>query len=137
EATWNRLIGGQRCIDATLDALRGDCCGRIDASPALAVDPHLGPRMRVRLADDQVAPHRVELPAVIARHDAGWNPRSARERCESGSKMLAEPATRVEQEIIDGVPFEARRLERVVELLLAKHREHRFDERFIARRRSA
>ena len=76
--------------DAALQAFRRHHRGRIDARPALAVEPDLGPRVRIGLAHDQVFADRVPLAAEISRDDARRNARRAHHRRVRGSEVRAE-----------------------------------------------
>ena len=122
----------QRGIEPALDAFRRDRRRRIDAHPAAALEPDLRPGVRVRLADEQIAADRVVLAALIAGDDARRNAGGARQHRERRGEVLAEAAARVEQEVVDGVELQPRRLERVEVFLVAKLGEHRCDERLVA-----
>ncbi len=109
-------------------SLRGDRSGRIDAHPAPSFEPDFRPGVRIRLTDDQVAAHRVVFAALIAGDHARRDAGGTRQHRERGREVLAETAARVEQEIVDRIQFQPRRLERVEVFLVAKLGEHRCDE---------
>src|SRR5690606_5924760 len=132
-AGYGLILGERGGEAAALDTLRGHGCGWIDAHPAAAFQPHFRPGVRIGLPHDEVAAERVEFAALIARHDARRRPRSAREHGERGGEVLAEATARVEEEVVDRVQLQSRRLQRVEELLFAKHREYGLDERRVAR----
>ena len=108
--------------------------GRIDAPPAGARQPDLGPGVGMRLAHDQVAADRIPVAALVAGDDARRDPGRAHQRRECRGVVPAESLARVEQEIVDRIAREARRRQRVVELLLAEQLEHRLHVGGVARR---
>src|SRR5690606_39544982 len=57
-------------IRAEFDARRADRRGWIDAHPAAAVEPDLGPRMRIRATHQQVLAARDPPAALVAGHHA-------------------------------------------------------------------
>ena len=59
------------------DAVGRDRGHGIDANPPLVREPDLGPRVGVRLANDEVAADTVELAALIAGDDSRREPRGA------------------------------------------------------------
>ena len=122
----------ERRFEPALDTLRSDGGRWIDAHPAAPFEPHLRPCVRLRLADQQIAAHRVVLAALVAGDHARRDAGGARQHRERGREVLAESAARVEQEIVDGVQLQPRRLERVEVFLVAKLGEHRCDECLVA-----
>ena len=94
------------------------------AHPASTFEPDFGPGVRIRLPHDQIAADRVVLAALIAGDDARGNARGAHHHRERRREVLAEAAPRVEQEVVDRIRVEPRRLERVEELFVAKLVEH-------------
>ncbi len=122
----------KRRFEPALDTLRSDGSRWIDAHPAAPFEPDLRPCVRLRLADQQIAAQRVEFAALVAGDHARRDAGGARQHRERGREVLAESAARVEQEIVDGVQLQPRRLERVEVFLVAKLGEHRGDERLVA-----
>ncbi len=137
EPALQQVLCGQRGRGPALNALRCDRGRRIDAGPAGVRKPDLGPGMRMRLAQDQVAADRVPFAALVAADDPRRDAGGAHHHRESGRKVAAETLARVEQEIVHRVALEAGRRQRVVERLVAEHREHRAREFPVAARRGA
>ena len=129
QASRHRFEFAHRADQPALDALRGHRRRRIDAQPAAALDPDLGPRVRVALPHDQVAAQGIELAALVAGDDPGRHAGRAHHQRERRGVVLAEAATGLEQELVHRVFRELRRVERVDERLLAKHRQHRLRDR--------
>ncbi len=125
---------GMRAAD---HPLRRDRRGRIDAHPAAAVEPHLVPGMRVALAQDPVIGVAVVGAALVAGDHARRNAGGAHQGGERRGVVPAEAAAGVEQEFVDRILAEHRRLERVEERLCAKHREHRLRVAGVVRMRGA
>src|SRR5690606_37981785 len=114
---------GRRQPHAALDALRRDGGGRVDANPAAAREPDLGARMRIGLPDLPVAVDRVALAALVAGDDAGRDAEGAHQYREGAGIVFAEAGTGAEQEIVDAVASQQRRLQRVPERFAAEHRQ--------------
>ena len=83
---------GQQVEDAALQAFGRHHRGGIDARPALAVQPHLGPGVRLRLAHEQVAADRIPFAAEITGDDARRHAGGAHHRGVGRSEVAAEPA---------------------------------------------
>jgi hypothetical protein len=126
----DRLVVGDRPRQSRLDARRRDGGGRVDPPPC-AVDQHLGPRVRVGLAHDEIPAARVDLAALVAGDDARGNPGGPHQHRERAREVLAEAAARLEQEPVDRVAAEKWRGQRVDERLVAEPRERGGDERAV------
>ena len=88
---------------AALHAFGRDGGGRVDAHPAAAVLPDLGPGVGVALAYDEVAVLRQRINALVAGDDARGHVHGPHDDDESAGEMLAEAELAVEPELVDGV----------------------------------
>ena len=111
----------QRVVEALFDASRRHRRGRIDAHPAVPLDPDFGPGVGVGLAHDQVVADPIVLAALVAGDDAGRDSGATHDQRKGAGVMLAESAPCAEQEFIDGVASQRRRAQGIDVLLLAKH----------------
>jgi hypothetical protein len=131
-----RLRPVRRIVDlrrATLDTRRTHRRGRIDALPATAVAPDFRPGVRVRLAHEQVTARVAPPAALVAGDDARGNAGRAHEEHERGRVVLAEALARVEQEFVDGIAAEQRRIQRVGEARV-EHRQRALHDGVVVRR---
>ena len=126
----HRLALRQRGPETAFDARRCDGGSRIEALPC-AGDERFGPRVRIGVTHDHVAPVRVDLSALIAGDDARRNAGGAQQHDERAGVVFAESASRVEQKGVDRIACEQRRCQRVGERLLAEPIEHCGDVRAI------
>src|SRR4051794_6414468 len=124
-AAGHGFILTQRAFDATLNTLGRHRRGWIHANPAFAVDPDFRPCVCVRLPHDQVAAQSVVFATLITKYYVGRDSGGTCHEGEGGCEVFAESASSIEEEIIDRICFEARRLERVIKLLLAKFLQYR------------
>ena len=122
------VSGRQRGLDAALDPGRGDRAGRVDPHPAAPVEPDLGPGVGVGLADDHVVAQAVDLAAQVAGHHPGRHPGRAHQGDEAGRIHFAEPGLDVEQELVDRVASEQRRVECVDKAGFAEHAQGALDD---------
>jgi hypothetical protein len=106
-------FGGARERAGGIDADRRDDRGRIDARPAAAAKPDLGPRVRIRLPHRDEAVHRIEFTALVAGDHARGQAERAHQHDERRGEVLAVAAPGVEQELVDRMPSEPRRRQRV------------------------
>ena len=106
---------GHEVEHAAPEPLRRHHRGRIDARPALTLQPHLRPGVRVGLAHQQVLSYRIPLAAQVAGDHARRYPGGAHEVGEGRGVVPAEPLTRAEQQVVDCVLPERLGLERVHE----------------------
>ncbi len=114
------FIGRDRRRQVAVDAARRGDRRRIDAQPAAARDPHFGPGMGVVLADFQVAVHRIDFTALVAGDHARRNPGGTQGKHKGGGEVLAEATLRVEEEFVDHVGAQQRRVERIDQQLLVE-----------------
>ncbi len=126
---------GQQIEQATPQSLRGDHRGGVDARPATLVEPHFCPRVRVGLPDEVVLANGIPLAALVPRDHPRGNAGRAHHRDERRSVVAAEPALRVENEVVDRIQVQQRRCQRVFEAALAEQVEHRSDVLLIGRAR--
>ena len=119
-----KQVAGQRCFRPALNARRRNGGGRIEAGPPGIRQPDLGPGMRMRLAQNQVAADWIPVATLVAGDDPRRNAGGAHHHREGRREMPAESLACVEQEIVDRVALETRRCQCVVKLLVAEHREH-------------
>ena len=75
------------------------------------------------LPHDQVVAQRVEHAALVAGDHAGRQPGRAHQHHERRREVLAEAASRVEQEFVDRIAAQLWRHQGVEERLLAEHRQ--------------
>ena len=101
--------------DAALQALRRHHRGRIDARPALAFEPDLGPGMRLGLPHDEVAADRIPFAAEVTGDDARRHARRAHHRGVGRGEVAAEATLRIEQRRVHRIDAGDARLERVFE----------------------
>ena len=122
----NRVARRHGAAEPHLDPRRRDRGRRIEATP-LPADERLGPRVRVRLAHDQVIAVRIDRAALVAGDHACRNAGRAQHRDECARVVLAKAAARVEQEAVHRIVAEQRRRKRVEERLLVEECEHGVD----------
>ena len=132
-----RAARANRARKSGVQPQRNGCCGRIDAQPAAAGEEYFGPGVRVRLAHREDPIDRIRIAAEIAGHDARRQPRGAHQEDERGGEMLAESGAGREQELVDRIAPERRRLERVREPAAAKKVHRARDDLGLARRSAA
>ncbi len=98
---------------AVLDPFGRDRGRRIDAQPAFAGLPDLGPGVGVALAHDPPSVHGRRIGALVAGDNARRHVQRAHQHDEGGGVVLAEAAAAVEPELVDGVVAVGTRVERV------------------------
>jgi len=118
---------GQQLVEPFGQTPRGHDRRRIDSYPALALEPHLGPGMGIGLADVEVAAVAIPGAAQVAGHDARGHATGAHQ-CDKGRGIVAAKAfVRAEQQVVDRIEIEQRRLERVTEAATTQVIEHGVD----------
>ena len=127
-APLRRRQAGEGGVESALDPVGRHGGGRVDARPALIVEPDLGPGMRVALAHDPVVAERIQFAALIAGNHTRRHPGRAHQNDEGAGIVFAETPPAEEQEIIDAVFAQERWLERVEERLLAKVEQGALDD---------
>ena len=106
---------GQQFMQTALQAGWGHHSRGIDPHPALALQPDLGPGMRIGLPQHHIAADGIPFPALITGDHACRQTCSTHQQCVGRGKVAAKAQSCVEQQIIDRVEVQQRRCQAVFE----------------------
>ena len=99
--------------------------------PADAFEPYFGPCVCVGLSNDQMPAHRIQFAALVTENNSRREPGRTHHYSESGCVVFAKSAPGVEQEAVDRVVAQRRRLERVKEFFFVKFSKNGVYERLV------